>query len=89
MIAPLQFVWIASSSCLEHGETSCDCESRSSIWRLAGDGAGLGVTIQQFGGGPFYGTWEAGGGGRTGPVTDLDDCKRRLEAMVPSMARPQ
>lgn len=84
----LRFVWIESSECLEHGEIACDCGSRSKVWSLAGDGAGLGVTIQHFGGAAFYGTWESGGG-RTGAMRDLAACKRRLEAMVPSMARPQ
>ncbi|RUX08050.1 MAG: hypothetical protein E5V51_00240 [Mesorhizobium sp.] len=59
------------------------------LWRLFCDGVNHGATISQFqDDGPFYGTWEVGGGGRTGAMTTLEDCKRRVESEVMRRERP-
>lgn len=46
------------------------------------DGHAVGCVEQFHGGAPYYGTWEGPNGGRTGPMGDLDECKRRVEAAV-------
>lgn len=58
-------------------------------WRLFCEGVNHGASIVRFhDDAPFYGTWEVGGGGRTGPMTKLNACKRRVENEVIRQARP-
>ena len=62
---------------------------REGLWRLYRGDAGLELgAVQQFNtdGGSYYGTWEAAlgqySGGRTGPMSDLEECQRAVESKV-------
>lgn len=54
----------------------------SSDWLLYVDGKHVGDIQRFYREGPYYGTWEINGGGRTGPMSDLAECKRRVENKV-------
>lgn len=71
--------WRHSLVCIscEVGEVCrCTDDLKGAVWTLNGtDGM-----IQQFlSDGPYYGKWH---GGRTGSMTDLDDCKAAVERAV-------
>lgn len=83
--------WIESVWCQNHGDTACDCDpyllARS--WLMITKPPNYGAAITQFiGDGPFYGTWEVAGGGRTGPMDDLDACKLKVEQEVMRRVQP-
>jgi len=85
-------VWVSGWWCYDHGDNACDCERfmKAATWRLYVDGGfNYGAAIQQFyADGPFYGTWECGGGGRTGAVETFEACREHVENAVSRAVRP-
>lgn len=82
----MRIMWVQTSHCYKHSRDPCDCH-KTHKWLMFCDGVNSGAAIQQFLGG-FYGTWEVGGGGRTGCVASLEGCKQLVEEAVIRVERP-
>lgn len=86
----MKIIWIEEHYCNYHHDENCDCPSfmLGKKWRLFGENIEkTGCVVQFHKDSPFYGTWEFAEGGRTGGISDLETCKRRIERELRNWAQ--